>query len=94
MRGYYDGRYKDLDQMIFQAEYRFPIYKRFSAVAFGGTGSVAKNFADYALNDFKYSYGGGIRFAVDTKEKLNIRVDYGIGQGRNSGLYLQLGEAF
>jgi hypothetical protein len=46
------------------------------------------------LNDFKYSFGGGIRFAVDTKEKLNIRVDYGIGQGKNSGLYLQLGEAF
>jgi outer membrane protein assembly factor BamA len=94
MRGYYDGRYKDIDQLIFQGEYRFPVYKRFSAVAFAGTGSVAKNFSDYALNDFKYSFGGGIRFAVDTKEKLNIRVDYGIGQGKNSGLYLQLGEAF
>lgn len=94
MRGYYDGRYKDQDQTIIQAEYRFPVYKRFGAVVFGGTGSVTKNFADYALNDLKYSYGGGIRFALDTKERLNLRVDYGIGQGKNSGFYLQLGEAF
>ena len=94
MRGYYDGRYKDLNQAITQAEYRFPIYKRFSGVCFAGTGSVAKDFSDYALNDLKYSYGGGIRFALDKKERLNMRIDYGIGQGKNNGFYLQLGEAF
>ena len=94
MRGYYDGRYKDNNQMILQGEYRFPVYKRFSAVAFAGGGSVANKFADYALSDLKYSFGGGLRFAVDSKEKLNIRVDYGIGQGKNNGFYLQLGEAF
>ena len=94
MRGYYDGRYKDMNQMVVQAEYRFPVYRRFSAVVFGGTGSVARDFNDYSLNDLRYSYGGGIRYALDKKEKLNIRIDYGIGQGKNSGLYLQLGEAF
>ncbi|MCA6450852.1 MAG: BamA/TamA family outer membrane protein [Chitinophagaceae bacterium] len=94
MRGYYDGRYKDKNQIVFQAEYRFPLYKRFSAVLFGGTGTVGRNFSDYAVKDLKYSYGGGLRFAVNKKEKLNIRIDYGIGQGKNNGFYLQLGEAF
>lgn len=94
MRGYYDGRYKDKNQVVFQAEYRFPLYKRFSAVLFGGTGTVGRNFSDYAVNELKYSYGGGLRFAVNKKEKLNIRIDYGIGQGKNNGFYLQLGEAF
>ena len=94
MRGYYDGRYKDLNQLIFQTEYRFPVYRRFGAVLFGGTGSVGRNFADYAWNDLKYSYGAGIRFALGKKERLNMRVDYGIGQGTNNGFYLQLGEAF
>lgn len=79
---------------MFQAEYRFPLYKRFSAVLFGGTGTVGRNFSDYAVNELKYSYGGGLRFAVNKKEKLNIRIDYGIGQGKNNGFYLQLGEAF
>jgi hypothetical protein len=94
MRGYYDGRYKDMNQTIMQAEYRFPLYKHFGAVAFAGTGDVSNSFTGYSLNDLKYSFGGGIRFALDTKEKLNLRVDYGIGQGKNNGFYLQLGEAF
>lgn len=94
MRGYYAGRYRDLNQMIFQAEYRFPLYKRFGAVAFGGYGDVGKNFTDYSIGDFKYSFGAGLRFALTKNEKLNLRLDYGIGQGKNSGLYFQLGEAF
>jgi outer membrane protein assembly factor BamA len=94
MRGYYDGRYKDMNQIVLQTEYRFPVWRRFGAVLFAGTGSVGKNFDDYALNDLRYSYGGGVRFALDKKEKLNIRVDYGIGHGKNNGFYLQLGEAF
>lgn len=94
MRGYYDGRYKDLNQLVFQGEYRFPVYKRFSGVAFAGTGSVGRNFSDYAVDDLKYSFGGGLRIALNKKEKLNLRLDYGIGQGKNSGFYLQLGEAF
>lgn len=94
MRGYYDGRYKDQNLTIFQGEYRFSIYKRLGGVAFAGTGDVSSKFPDYSLNTLKYSYGGGIRFALNKKEKLNLRIDYGIGQGKNSGFYLQLGEAF
>ncbi|MCK9403352.1 MAG: outer membrane protein assembly factor [Chitinophagaceae bacterium] len=94
MRGYYEGRYKDMNQLVIQGEYRFPVYKRFSAVAFAGGGNVSNQLRDYSLNDFKFSYGGGIRFALNKKEKLNLRIDYGIGQGKNNGFYLQLGEVF
>ena len=94
MRGYYDGRYRDNDQFSIQAEYRVHVYKRFGAVAFGSFGDVGHTFTDYTFNDLKYSYGGGIRFALNRNEKLNLRLDYGIGAGRNHGLYLQLGEAF
>ena len=94
MRGYYDGRYKDKDMLEFQGEYRFPVYKRFSAVAFGGGGTVGNTFSDYSLSDLKFSYGAGLRIALDKREKLNLRLDYGIGQGKNNGFYLQLGEAF
>jgi outer membrane protein assembly factor BamA len=94
MRGYYDGRYKDLSQMILQGEYRFPVYKRISAVAFAGSGNVGRTVTDYSLSELKLSYGAGLRIALNKKEKLNLRIDYGIGQGKNSGFYLQLGEAF
>jgi outer membrane protein assembly factor BamA len=94
MRGYYDGRFRDKQQMTFQAEYRFPIYKRFGMVAFGGIGDVAHDYADFSIQTLKYSFGSGLRFALNRKEKLNLRIDYGIAKGGNSGLYLELGEAF
>jgi outer membrane protein assembly factor BamA len=94
MRGYYEGRYKEQQLLIIQSEYRFPVYKKFSGVAFAGWGDVSDQFANYQLSQFKYSFGAGIRFALDKKEKLNLRIDYGFGQGRNNGFYLQLGEAF
>jgi outer membrane protein assembly factor BamA len=94
MRGYYDGRFRDKSQLTFQAEYRFPIFKRFSGVAFGGWGDVSDRLENFRLQSFKYSYGAGLRFALNPKERLNLRIDYGIGQGNSNGLYFMLGEAF
>lgn len=94
MRGYYAGRFKDKQQLVFQAEYRMPVYKRFGAVLFYGMGDVGNKPTDFSIADFKYSFGGGIRFALNKSEKMNLRLDYGVGQGKNSGLYFQLGEAF
>lgn len=94
MRGYYDGRYKDWDMFVVQGEYRMHVSGRIGLVFFAGTGTVGRQWQDYGFDNLKYSYGTGLRIAVDQKEKLNVRIDYGIGQGKNNGLYLQLGEAF
>jgi hypothetical protein len=94
MRGYYSGRYRDNNLMVLQSEYRLPVYKRFGIVGFASLGNVGNNLADFHLNDIKYSYGGGLRFALSKKEKLNLRIDYGFGKGGNNGLYFQIGEAF
>ena len=93
MRGYYSGRYRDKNQVFAQAEYRLPIIGRLGAVVFGGAGDVGHNFADVYLNELKYSYGGGVRIMLSKSEKLNLRLDYGIGEN-SSGFYFQLGEAF
>ena len=94
MRGYYEGRFRDKQQMFFQGEYRFPVYKFLQAVVFGGLGSVASEWKEYAMDKIKYSAGGGLRFVLSKQEKLSLRLDYGIGQGTNRGFYVQLGEAF
>lgn len=94
MRGYYEGRYKDKQEFVIQTEYRMPIYKRIGAVIFGGVGNVNDKVSDFSLNKLKYSYGAGLRFAINKSEKLNIRIDYGIAGGINKGFYLQIGEAF
>lgn len=93
MRGYYSGRFRDKNQAFAQAEYRVPVYGRLGLVAFAGAGDVSRRFAEFYLNELKYSYGGGLRIMLSKKEKLNLRLDYGIGQ-HSSGFYFQLGEAF
>lgn len=94
MRGYYDGRYRDKNLAVFQTEYRFPLFWRLGAVVFGGIGNVSSHFEDSDFNYLKYSYGGGLRIALNKAERLNLRLDYGIGRGSNNGFYFQLGEAF
>ncbi len=94
MRGYYSGRYRDHQQIVTQAEFRVVIKKRFGLVAFSGLGNVNDEFSHASFENIKYSYGAGFRFALNKSEKLNIRLDYGIGNGINKGFYLQIGEAF
>lgn len=95
MRGFFSGRYRDDHFIGLQTEYRVPVYKRLSAVGFAGMGDVAGRFSTLSLQQLKYSYGAGVRFAVNKNEKLHIRFDYGFGSGKgNNGFYLQFGEAF
>ena len=94
MRGYYEGRYRDKNAGVLQAEYRVPLFWRFGAVGFGDIGNVGPELKDIDLQHFKYSYGGGLRVALNQKEKLNLRLDYGLAKGGSNGFYLQLGEAF
>jgi outer membrane protein assembly factor BamA len=94
MRGYYAGRFRDKNMAVVQAEYRVPLFWRFGAVAFGDVGNVGPTLSELNFQDLKYSYGGGLRLALNKNEKLNLRLDYGLAKGSSQGFYLQLGEAF
>ena len=93
MRGYYAGRFRDKNQAVIQAEYRVPLFWRLGAVGFGGIGNVGPELKDLDFHYCKYSYGGGLRVALNRAEKLNLRLDYGLGK-ESRGFYLQLEEAF
>lgn len=93
MRGYYEGRFRDKDMLAFQGEYRTPLWRRLGAVIFSGIGEVSERIKYYSISGFKYTFGGGIRFALKKKDRLNLRLDY--GRGKNSdGVYFYLSEAF
>ncbi len=94
MRGYFRGRYRDNYLLSFQAEYRIPVYKWFGAVAFAGIGQVA-NAKNTSFNEFKNSYGAGVRIMINKKENLNLRLDYGRGdKNKNGFFYLGFSESF
>ncbi|MCS6820823.1 MAG: hypothetical protein NZ551_03045 [Microscillaceae bacterium] len=91
MRGYYRGRYRDRNYIAFQVEYRFPVWKFIGANAFVGTGSVAREISEFT--NWLPNFGVGVRFMVNKKDRVNIRLDYGVGY-QTSDIYLNLGEAF
>lgn len=93
MRGYFLGRFRDELYLTWQIEYRKIITSKFGVVTFLGIGDVANKFSQLNLPQFKYSYGFGIRYVFDEKEKLNLRMDLGFGKS-TSGIYFALEEAF
>jgi outer membrane protein assembly factor BamA len=93
MRGYYEGRYRDKNMLVFQAEYRMLVWWRFGLVGFWGFGDVADKLSNFQLSGFKYSLGAGIRYLLSRQEGINLRLDFGFGEG-TSGIYATIKEAF
>lgn len=93
LRGYAANRYRDHHFTGMQVEYRFPVWWRFGAVVFAGAGDVMSAPTDLRLDRLKYSFGGGLRFNINKRERLNLRFDYGFGR-KSSAFYIMMGEAF
>ncbi len=94
MRGYYQGRFQDKTMFAVQSEFRTPLYKKIGMVVFAGTGKVGPTIPE-ALNfqHLKLSAGIGLRYAINARERLNVRFDAGWGK-RSHGSYINMGEAF
>lgn len=94
MRGYYEGRYTDNNFIGGQVEHRFHLTGRFGMVLFAAAGRVGTNTSDlFNFQGLKPSLGSGLRYSIDKKEKLNLRLDVGFGH-HSSGVYFNITEAF
>lgn len=93
MRGYYNGRFRDKQQMAVQAEYRKQVISWLGITVFGAYGDVAEDIGSFNPADFKYTVGAGLRVMVNKADRLNIRIDYGLGK-ETSGFYFAIAEAF
>ena len=93
MRGFYEGRYRDNHAALVQLEYRRNLPWRFGAVAFAGMGAVANEYSHFEMNYLRYTYGGGLRFALNEADRIHIRFDVGMGNGQ-AAYYLTINEAF
>jgi len=93
MRGYYRGRFRDKNMVIFQMEYRLPVFRKLGMVGFLGFGDVADKIGNFVLNDFKYSAGFGFRYLLSPEEKINVRFDFGFCK-ESFGVYIAVSEAF
>lgn len=89
MRGYFEGRYRDRNAMVYQAEYRIPVYRKLGVVFFGSAGQVADQVSSFALKNFKYGGGLGFRYRL-TDDGLNLRLD--LAYGDQASFYFGLNE--
>jgi len=93
LRGYYEGRFRDQNAALLQTELRLSLQKRLGAVVFGSAGILGDEQTGLRLHQPKGAYGAGLRFVVNQRDHLNLRLDYALGR-QSSGLYLTIGEAF
>jgi hypothetical protein len=93
MRGFYEGRYRDHDLVVVQAEHRLPLWRRFGWAGFAGLGDVASKISQFRSRDVKASAGFGLRYMLIPEEKMNLRLDFGFGKN-TSGFYVTITEAF
>ncbi|MDX2281502.1 MAG: BamA/TamA family outer membrane protein [Saprospiraceae bacterium] len=91
LRGYKDGKFRDQNMALIQTEWRSQWLKRWGTVAFAGVGTVWGTPGEPIV--LRPNYGLGIRFTIDPKQQVNIRMDYGFGSG-SQGFYFTVGEAF
>jgi outer membrane protein assembly factor BamA len=93
LRGYEVGQYRDKAMIAAQAEWRWTFYKRFGLVAFAGTGQVAPSWSEFARDGFVPGFGGGVRYMLTEKYRVNVGIDY--ARGRDSDAwYFVVGEVF
>ncbi|WP_158233209.1 BamA/TamA family outer membrane protein [Reichenbachiella sp. 5M10] len=94
MRGYYEGAIRDKAIADVQVEYRMPIWKIFGIVAFAGAGRVAPDYKSMTLDDLWYSGGAGLRIMVDSKNRANLRLDFGWGEQNAKAFVVGFTESF
>jgi outer membrane protein assembly factor BamA len=95
LRGYFAGRFRDLDLLAFQAEYRAPLWWRIGGVVFAAAGQVQPELSAFHLGSFHPSAGFGLRFLLAPDEGVHLRADFAWGfDVESTGFYLSIGEAF
>ena len=94
-RGFIQGRFRGLNMIYNEAEYRFPISKN---GLFGGVlyvnATTASNYYNILFDNTAIGRGAGIRMQMDKRARTNLTVDIGLGADRATAIYFNLQEAF
>jgi len=92
-RGFNDRRFQDNGELNMAVEYRFPISGRFGGVGFASAGTVASDFSTLFSSTYRSATGVGVRYTINKKDGIRIRVDYGLSQ-EGGNIYFTVREAF
>ncbi|SMD45232.1 Outer membrane protein/protective antigen OMA87 [Aquiflexum balticum DSM 16537] len=97
-RPYTQGRIRGEDLVYAETEWRFPLQRnkdKWGGVLFLNTTTASSRTENInAFSNFVFGYGGGLRFMINEKKRVNLGLDYGFGANGAQGLFLNLNEYF
>jgi outer membrane protein assembly factor BamA len=97
-RPFTQGRIRGEDLVYGEAEWRFPLQKtkeKWGAVLFINTSTASSRTENINLfQNMVFGYGGGLRFMINEKKRVNLGLDYGFGAHGAQGLFVNLNEYF
>ena len=90
MRGFSLNRFVDKGKFLFNAEYRFPIWKRLGGNIFLDAGSVWSSWSDMKFDGVSVDVGWGLRYYL---QNFVVRFDMGFSD-EGLGIYFNFGHIF
>ena len=90
LRGFSSYRFRDLNLVLLQAEYRLKLHGPIDLSLFTDAGQAAPRWADISLGDLHHDYGFAI--SVMQQHKTAARVDFGFGGGEGMHVSLSFGK--
>jgi hypothetical protein len=92
-RGYYMGRFRDQNSMLFQLEWRHSFPRKFGVALGSSLGNVGNTPTALFKNKLHPALGMGLRYKLSKNDETNIRFDVYITPDSH-GFYLYFAEAF
>jgi hypothetical protein len=89
IRGFTDFRFRDLNSVLFNAEYRWEAFSGLDMALFYDVGSVARRWTDLGSDGWKRSWGIGLRF--NTYRSIFMRTELAFGSGEGSRFFVAFG---
>jgi outer membrane protein assembly factor BamA len=97
-RPYTQGRFRGEDLVYGETEWRFPLQKtkdKWGGVLFLNSTTASNRNANIGVFEhLQLGYGGGLRYMLNVKNRVNIGLDYGFGAHGAQGFFLNLNEYF
>jgi hypothetical protein len=92
LRGFRRFRFRDLNVLLLQAEYRWEIFTAVDGAIFFDAGKVANRAEDLSLDDLESDYGIGFRFG--TANGVFLRIEGAFGSSGGKHFILRFGHVF
>jgi outer membrane protein assembly factor BamA len=81
LRGFPRNRFRERGSLLFNAEYRYPIWDTWDGFVFADEGQVFHRYSDVSIGGFEWSAGGGV--LVFTETSFVLRLQYAVSEEEN-----------